>query len=418
MSDPNLRDDTPLGRDPVNGACAAAPGRREFVALAGFAMAVFALSVDSVLPALAAIGRELGTHQANDDQLVVSLLILGMAIGQPFYGPLADSIGRKPSIYAGLLLFSLGCAMSASATRAPVMLAGRFLQGLGAAGPRVVVLALMRDRYGGAAMARMMSLVLTVHMTLLIAAPFLGQMVLLVAHWRAIFLVLMVLGLVLLAWLGLRQPETLPSAYRTPFRWRPIAGAVMEACRSRVAFGYTVTAGLALGALFGYVTSARQIFQELYGVGAYFPFYFSVLALPIGGATLLNARLVLRFGMRTMCRHALWAQVALSLLFFGVALASAGKPVVWAAMLYFAAVLFCLGILFGNFNALAMEPLGHLAGTAAGVVGSGSWLIAMIVGTTIGQSYNGTLLPLTAGFGILALGSLGVMHAVEPRRTT
>lgn len=393
-------------------------GSREFVALAAFMMSVFAFSLDSMLPALSEIGRDLGVGKTgarptNDDQLVVSALILGMAIGQLVYGPLSDSVGRKLSIYAGLALFSVGCIVSIAANDFPVMLAGRFLQGLGAAGPRIVTVALIRDQYDGPAMARIMSFVVAVFMVVPVLAPLLGQGILLVAHWRVIFLIMLALGLGVLGWFAIRQPETLPKVRRIPFSLRPIALAVREICASRVALGHTIAAGLALGGLFGYITSARQIFQDQYGVGALFPIYFSVLAPAIGGAAILNARLVMRFGMRILCYRAIVAKAVLSILFFVVAHASAGSPPLWTMMIYLAAVFFCLGILFGNLNAMAMEPLGHIAGIAAGFVGSLTWFIAMILGTLIGQSFDGTILPLVAGFSILGLASICVMHWVR-----
>lgn len=399
----------------INEPSGPALGTVEFVALMAFSMSVFALSIDSMLPALAVIGQDLGVQWGNENQLVISLLILGMSIGQVFYGPLSDSIGRKPSIYFGLALFSIGCLVSALAASFTVMLVGRFLQGLGTAGPRIVIIALVRDKYDGAAMARIMSLVLTIHMTLIVFAPFMGQAVLLFAHWRIIFLLLLAMGLVVLGWFAIRQPETLPVIRRAKFSWRLITIALRETCSSRIALGYAISAGLSLGGLFGYVISARQIFQDLYAVGERFPFYFSFLGLAIAGAALLNSRLVGRFGMRAMCMGALLAQTALSCGLFAAVFTNSGNPPVWATMIYLAAVLFCLGIQFGNFNAMAMLPLGHIAGSAAGIVGSLSWFISMIVGTIIGQSFNGTILPLVAGFAILGLVSIGVMHWAEPK---
>ncbi|MEE8172333.1 MAG: multidrug effflux MFS transporter [Alphaproteobacteria bacterium] len=389
----------------------------EFIALAAFMMSVFALSIDVTIPALALIGRDLAVANANDAQYIVSVLVLGMAVGQIFYGPLSDSIGRKPAIYVGLAVFSAGSIISMVATDFPTMLAGRFLQGLGAAGPRIVIMALVRDQFAGPAMARIMSIVITVFVAVPMVAPFVGQGILLVATWRAVFVLLLVLSLAVLAWFAVRQPETLPRSARRPFALRPIAAATREILASRPALAYTVAAGFAFGAIFGYINSAQQIFQDLYQVGDYCPFYFSSLTVAVGAATLSNARLVAFVDMHRLCRYSAWAQAALSILYFAISWAYAGTPPLWGTMIYLAAIFFCLGILFGNLNALAMEPLGHIAGIAASVIGSLSWLITVVLGTLIGQSYDGTLLPLVAGFAVLSLACGAALRWARPMRS-
>ena len=257
----------------------------EFVALMALMMSLVAMAIDAMLPALAQIGDELGAGHANQAQLVISALLLGMAAGQVIYGPLSDSIGRKPTIYAGLALFVTGSALSLAATSFPLMLLGRILQGFGAAGPRIVVVALVRDEYAGAAMARIMSLVLTTFILVPVLAPAIGQGILLIAHWRAIFAMLLALGLVALVWFALRQPETLPLERRVRFSLGRILIGVRETCANRVALGYTIAAGMIFGAFLGYITSSAQIFLGQYGVGRLFPLYFGGLALAIGAAT-------------------------------------------------------------------------------------------------------------------------------------
>ncbi len=375
----------------------------EFIALAAFMMSVFALSIDITIPALALIGRDLAVANANDAQYIVSVLVLGMALGQIFYGPLSDSIGRKPSIYVGLALFSAGSVISMVATDFPTMLAGRLLQGLGAAGPRIVIMALVRDQFAGPAMARVVSLVITVFITVPMVAPFIGQGILFVASWRMVFLLLLASSLVVLVWFAIRQPETLTAAARRPFALRPIAAAMREILASRPALAYTIASGFAFSSVFGYINSAQQVFQDLYKVGDYFPFYFSSLTIAVGAATLANARLVAFVDMHRLCTYSAWAQAALSIIYFAVTWAYAGTPPIWGTMAYLALTFFCLGILFGNLNALAMTPMGHIAGIAASVIGTLSWLITVVFGTLIGQSYDGTLLPLVGGFAVLSL---------------
>lgn len=352
----------------------------------------------------------------NDNQLIISLLFLGMAAGQMVYGPLSDSTGRKPAIYAGFGLFIIGCLLSLSATSFPVMLAGRVTQGLGAAGPRIVTVALIRDQYEGRAMARVMSFVMTVFILVPVIAPALGQAILIVAHWRAIFGLYLGLALMASIWFALRQPETLAPVRRSPFSLPQLAAAIGEVFATRIALGYTITAGFIFGAFLGYLNSAQQIFQIQYGLGRLFPLYFAVLALSLGSASFTNGRLVMRYGMRPL---SIWALVTIGLLsitFWVIAYALAGQPPLWTLVIYFLMSFFCIGILFGNLNALAMEPLGHIAGVGAAVVGSLSILISLLLGTLIGQSYNGTILPLVGGFAILSLTSLATMWWTEHRK--
>ncbi len=376
-------------------------------------ISLVAMSIDAMLPALREIGEELGAQRANDAQLILSALFLGLAFGQVIYGPISDSTGRKRPIYAGFALFILGCLLSVAATSFAMMLAGRFLQGLGAAGPRVVAIALVRDQYEGRAMARIMSLVMGVFILVPAVAPAMGQAILLVAHWRAIFGMLLGLALISLVWFAMRQPETLAHSRRAPFSVLRIGRAIRETCTHRTAIGYTVAAGLIFGAFIGFLISAQQIFQGQYGLGKLFPLYFAVLALSLGSASWVNARLVMRLGMRRLSGVALVALSGLSLAFFGIVVAAAGDPPLWALMAYLMTAFFCIGILFGNFNALAMEPMGHIAGVAASVVGSLTTFISLLLGTVIGQAYDGTVLPLVGGFTVLGLASFAVMRWTE-----
>ena len=389
----------------------------EFVALMAMMTALTALSIDAMLPALPEIGLDLGVRRANDNQLVISLLFLGLAVGQIFYGPLSDSIGRKPAIFIGFGLFAAGCLLSLLTASFQIMLVGRVLQGLGTAGPRTVVVALVRDQYGGRAMARVMSFVMATFILVPVVAPALGQAVLLVAHWRAIFAIYLVLVLVIGTWFALRQLETLVADRRIPFSINRIARAIREIIAHRTAFGYTVALGLIGGAFLGYLNSTQQVFQEQYGLGQLFPLYFAVFALALGGAAVLNARLVMHFGMRPLSLRALQGIGALSLVLFGLAWLTAGRPPLWTLTAYFLLTFFGVGILYGNLNALAMEPLGHIAGVGASLVGSMSTFIALILGTFIGQSYDGTVLPLIGGFAILSLTAIRVIGWIESNKS-
>jgi DHA1 family bicyclomycin/chloramphenicol resistance-like MFS transporter len=393
----------------------AGPSFAEFVILVSLIMSLTALSIDAMLPALPQIGSDLSVQNANDRQLVISVLFLGLAFGQLFFGPLSDSIGRKPALYAGYALYIAGALLSAAAANFTVMLVGRLLQGLGASAPRAVTLALVRDRYEGRAMARVMSFVMTVFILVPMLAPTLGQAILLFSGWRSIFASFVLLALATLVWFGLRIPETLAQEHRAPFSLRRIFEATLEIVRNRTAIGYTVSAGLISGAFLGYLNSSQQIFQEQYALGELFPIFFAVNAGSVGLASLLNTRLVMRFGMRFLVRWSLILVVGLSILALTIALLAAGQPPLWLLMAYIMATFFCIGILFGNQNSLAMEPLGHLAGIGAAVVGSLSTFISMPLGAIIGQSYNGTVLPLVAGMAILSGLSISVVHWAESK---
>lgn len=391
-------------------------GHGEFVTLMALMTSLVALSIDAMLPALGVIGQDLGVARQNDTQLVIAVLFLGLAIAQMIYGPLSDAIGRKPAIYAGFLLFMLGSLMSMMTADFTIMLLGRLLQGIGAAGPRIVVVALIRDQYKGEAMARIVSLVMAVFILVPVLAPVIGQWIMLLVHWRAIFGFFLLLSACVAIWFWLRQPETLAPDRRIPFSPGRVADGVMETCRNRVAIGYTVAAGFVFGAFVGYLVSSQQIFQIQYGVGTLFPYYFAALALAIGGASFLNSRLVTRFGMRFLCRRSALVLTATGTGFLLIVAWFAGNPPLWALNAYLAVTFFCFGILFGNFNALAMEPLGHIAGVGAAVVGSLTTFMCVGLGALIGVSFNGTVFPLVIGFSVLGGASLLAMTWAERGR--
>lgn len=385
----------------------------EFVILVSMMMSLTALSIDAMLPALSQIGSDLNVQNANNRQLVISVIFLGLAVGQLFFGPLSDRTGRKPAIYAGYSLFIVGSLISSVAISFPMMLFGRLLQGAGISAPRAVTLALVRDRYEGRAMARVMSFVMTIFILVPMIAPILGQTILLLSGWRSIFVGFVLLAVITVVWFALRMPETLDPENRAPFSLQRIIMATGEIIKTRPSLGYTVTAGLVSGAFIGYLNSSQQIFQEQYALGELFPLYFSVIAVSIGLASFLNARLVMRFGMRPLVSWSLRIIFGLAIAAFGIALVTAGQPPLWLFMAYLMLSFFCVGILFGNMNSLAMEPLGHIAGTGAAVVGSLSTLISMLLGTVIGQNYNGTIIPLVIGLAVLTGLSIIIVRWTE-----
>ncbi len=390
-------------------------GPIEQVILLALLSSLIALSIDSMLPALAHIERDLGVIDPNGRQFIIGATFVGMGIGMLIYGPLSDSMGRKGPIYLGIGIFLIGCVLSIFSTNFEVMLLGRFLQGLGAAGPRVVSIALIRDQYSGREMARFTSLVMTVFILVPVLAPALGQTVMFLASWRAIFGAMFILGVIALIWLSLRQKETLAPEHRRRFSASRLGIACMEVLKNPTSLGYTILSGFVFASFLSFLTMSQQIFQDQYDVGELFPLYFGSLALAFGGASLVNSALVMRLGMKNLIAKALWTFVVISIGYLTVAFAFNGHPPLWSLVIYMLCIFFCVGILFGNINAQAMEPLGHIAGVASAVVTSISTFISVILGTIVAQSYNGTIMPLVIGFSVFGLISLTIMYITNSK---
>jgi DHA1 family bicyclomycin/chloramphenicol resistance-like MFS transporter len=392
------------------------PSYAEFVALVALLTAMVAMSIDTMLPALGTIATDLGAVNPNSRQYVLTTVFAGLCAGQLLYGPLSDSIGRKPAILAGLIMYATGALLCLFAPNFQIMLAGRIIQGFGAAGPRIVSIAMVRDRQAGAAMARVMSLVMSIFILVPIVAPSVGQVILLFANWRAIFGGFLLIAGIAGLWLWLRQPETLVPERRSPMRLVSLAAAARAVVATPVTIGYSLAAGFIFGSFVSYLGMSQQIFAEQYGQGTLFPVYFGLLAIGIGIAAAVNARLVGRFGMRSLSKWALRASVALSLAFLVLATAASGHPPLFAFVTYMFANFFCCGILFGNYNALAMEPMGAIAGMAASIVGSLTSLVSLVLGTAIGQLYDGTVIPMIGGFAGLGIAALIVTEIAERHR--
>jgi len=388
----------------------------EFIALVALTFSLIAMSIDSMLPALGSIAADLGARDPNDRQLVLTAFFGGLTIGQLIYGPISDSTGRKPAMYAGIGCFILGGLICALTQDFTTMVLARILQGFGAAGPRIVAMAMVRDLYAGRAMARIMSFVMAVFILVPILAPSVGQLMLLVANWRAIFYGLVIVGVIDFLWLATRQEETLKPADRVPLSIGHILRSAREALTTRVTLGYTLATGCVFGAFISYLGTSQQIFQDQYGTGKLFAMFFGILAAGIGLASITNAKLVMRFGMRNLSKWALRSACLLSLSFLLVAYLLGGHPPLWAFVTFMTVLFFFNGLLFGNYNALAMEPMGHIAGVAAAVVGSLSSLVAVGAGTPIGRLYDGTVIPLVAGFACMGIAALVATEWAERGR--
>ena len=387
----------------------------EFVVLMALMGSAVALATDIMLPALGEIGRDLAVARVNDTQLVISSLFLGYAIGQLFVGPLSDSVGRKPAIATCYALFMVGCLLSLFATSYGAMIAGRVLQGLGAAGPRIISIAIARDLYVGRPMARILSLVMSVFILVPIIAPALGQGIMMVGSWRSTFGFMLAISAFTLAWYLLRQPETLAEENRRAFSFGVVWAGTREALSHRTTLGYTLAAGFIFGAFVAYLSTARQVFQDLYHSGPLFALWFGLAAVFIGIASLVNARLVLRFGMRLLARRALLGITLLSAVYLIAVVSFDGRPPFWSFMAWLGASFFFIGLLFSNFNALAMEPLGHMAGLGAALVGAISTLVSLPLGWAIGAAFDDSVLPLVGGFA--ALGGVSMLVSAWAERS-
>jgi MFS transporter, DHA1 family, multidrug resistance protein len=388
----------------------------EFIVLVALLNAMVAMSIDTMLPAIGSIASELGAADPNSRQYIITVFFGGMTLGTLIYGPWSDALGRKPAIYIGLVFYAVGSLMCLFSVNFGMMLAGRFIQGFGAASPRIVSIAMLRDGSAGAAMARIMSFVMTVFMLVPILAPSIGQLVLFVASWRVIFAGFLVMAIIAAVWLWRRQPETLPRERRSRLSVSALSAAALEVVRHPVAMGYTLATGCVFGSFICYLGTSQQIFAEQYGQGDYFAVWFGVFAVAIAAAMIFNAKLVMRFGMRDLSKWALRGSIILSALFLFAALVMGGHPPLWMLGLYLFTNFFCCGILFGNYNAIALEPMGRIAGMAAAISGALSSLFAIVTGSFIGQLYDGTVIPLAGGFTVLGLVALALTEWAERRR--
>jgi MFS transporter, DHA1 family, multidrug resistance protein len=389
----------------------------EFIALVALLTALVAMSIDTMLPAIGQMASELGANHPNDRQLIIIGFFAGQMLGIPVFGPLSDSIGRKPAIFIGLVIFVIGGVLCMVSTNFTVLVAGRIIQGIGASGPRIVSMAMVRDGAKGADMARIMSFVMSVFMLVPILAPSIGQLVLYVANWRYIFGGLIVAAIIVGLWLSLRQEETLAPDRRQPFSPGQLWTSAVEVVSNPIALGYTVATGFVFGIFVAYLGVCQQIFAEQYQQGDKFALWFGAFAIFIALAMIANGKLVGKLGMRKLSQRAMivyvgaWVAILLACVF------TAGSPSLLVLAPLFAIWFFSAGFTFGNFNAMAMEPMGHIAGMAAAVSGTISQAMAIVLGGIAGRFYDGTLTPLAAFFALYSVCCLLCVEWAERRRS-
>lgn len=389
-------------------------GFKEFTALIALMMALNAVAIDSMLPALPAIGQALGVATDNDRQWIITAYMLGFGAAQIFYGVLGDRFGRRPVLIGAIGLYVAAGALAAFAPSFELLLAARVIQGIGAAATRVLCIAVVRDCYSGRTMAKVMSLVFIVFLLAPMVAPAMGQLVLFVADWRWIFGVLALLGAVIFAWAGLRLPETQHPEDRLPIQARRILGAFKVTLTTRQSIGYTLAMTVAFSGLVAFITSAQQIFYDVFGAEKTFPAIFAAIAVGMGFSNFFNSRIVERVGMRRVSHTALLIYIVVTCAH--AALAYAGVETLITFSLFQAASMLFFGMMGPNFGALAMEPMGHVAGVASSVQGTISTIGAALFGFAIGQQFDGTTAPFAAGVAVTGVVVLGIILVVERGR--
>tara|TARA_R110000803_G_scaffold74012_4_gene138015 strand:- start:537 stop:1781 length:1245 start_codon:yes stop_codon:yes gene_type:complete len=393
------------------------PGFAEFVCLMAITIGLVALSIDNLLPAFGPIADDFGIEDGNRMQLLIYVFMIAFGLMQIVYGPLADSFGRRPTLIVGLGIYCVGTIMAIFADSYDHLLIARFVQGLGAAAPRVLTMAITRDCFEGREMARVMSFVMMVFIILPVFAPASGSLILALANWHMIFVSTLVLAIAIACWYMLRMPETLHPEYRHKLSVRRIARDIKTTVTNRQTLGYSTAMGMMFACLMAYIGSAQQIFEtEVYGLGVWFPLAFSLIAACMSFSSFVNARLVRKLGMRKISHVALFVMALSSLINVVIAIAFDGQPPLPVFGIGLTVTLFCFSLTMPNFNSLAMEPVGAIAGTASSMIGVYSTIIGVVAGGIIGQQFNGTVTPLVGGYLSLALIGILIVGITERGR--
>lgn len=392
----------------------------EFILLAALLTCLTALSIDIMLPVLPSLARELGLSDPNDQQWVVTSYLGGLVVGQLFVGAVSDRFGRLPVLYIGLALFIVGAVVASLATSFFWLLAARAIQGMGGAAPRIVTTAIVRDLYAGRQMARIMSMVMTTFIMVPVFAPSLGQLLGFAGGWRVPMLFLVTIALLAAGWAWLRLPETSPhhDPLAGPDNRAPLSysNALRSIARSRVTVGYVAANGFMFACLMSYVLSSQQIFVDVYQLGDLFPLAFGAIAFAMAISGFVNARIVVRMGMRLVSHRALIAFVIVAFVVAAVSITYAGRPPFWLLWWGLWIEFFFFGLVVSNFNALAIEPLGHIAGMASSAMGTYTTLSAALLGSLVGQMFDHSTLPLNLGFVVFGGAALLTVVITEQGR--
>jgi DHA1 family bicyclomycin/chloramphenicol resistance-like MFS transporter len=386
----------------------------EFIVLMASLMSIVALSIDAILPALEAIGISIGTTQSTDNQLLITMIFLGLGFGQLIFGPISDSVGRKPVIYVGFTLFVLASILCVLATSVEMMVVGRILQGIGLSAPRTISIAMVRDSFSGDYMAKIMSFIVAIFILVPVVAPALGKLMLDAFGWQSIFISQLIFGALVMIWLWKRQPETLDPDNKIKLSTALFINGLKEFMKFKTSIAFTIISGLITGSFMVYLSASQEIFQNQYGLVEEFPYLFAALAISVGFATFLNGTYVVKYGMYAMVKVFMIAFTAIPvlylLLFYGQP-----NPNVYILLTFFGLQFFSIGFLFGNLRSLAMQPVGHIAGIGAAINGFVSTIMAVPIATYIGSFVKTTASPLFVGFLICGCCSLLILWILSFR---
>jgi len=380
----------------------------EFVTLVALLMALVSVTINMLLPAFHNITTDFQLKDKNQIQLSISLLYLGLGVSQLFYGALSDSIGRKPTIYIGLTLFILGCTISYQSNNLNTLLIGQIIQGLGLGAPRVMSVAIVRDKFEGNQMAKAMSFIMAIYILTPTVSPILGKSIILVSNWRILFVIYIVFGLLIFLLLKNRMPETLTKEKQKSFTLKYVIKAVGEIFKNKKSMSYIIILGLYSGVFITYLNLSQSIFEFQYHLEEHYPYYFAFLALSIGLASFINGKLVNKLGMKKLTKAAIVSSVFIVIPFLIVNYFI--TPPFWVFVIFMFIQLFAYGLLIGNLSALAMQPLGHIAGIGASIVGAISTLISVPLSIFIGNFYNNSTLPIALGFLVAGIISILIFN--------
>jgi DHA1 family bicyclomycin/chloramphenicol resistance-like MFS transporter len=392
----------------------------EFIVIMAALMSLVSLAIDALLPAMSDIGATIGITDATNNQLLITMIFLGLGFGQLISGPLSDSYGRKPVIYVGFIVFSLASLICIFSTNLEMMIVGRILQGIGLSAPRTISIAMIRDRFSGNYMAKVMSFVVVIFILVPVVAPALGKIMLDSYGWKSIFYGQLLLGFSVMLWLWKRQPETLKLENKRAFELKLLKEGLKEFLKHKNAVIFTLFSGCITGSFMVYLSASQVIFEQQYNLKEEFPFIFAGLALGIGVATFLNGTFVVKLGMLKLVSIFAIVFTLIPLVYIFL-YAGEGNPSIYVLVTFFGLQFFAIAFLFGNTRALAMEPIGHIAGIGAAINGFVSTIMAVPIATFIGSFINTTALPLFIGFfvcGVLALLLIQYLKFYEKKKAS
>lgn len=388
------------------------PVKFEFVALMASLMSIVALAIDAILPAMASIGISLNSLDSNHNQLLITMIFLGLGVGQLLFGPLSDSLGRKPMVYIGFSVFAIASFICVLAPTLEWMVFGRILQGIGLAAPRTIAIAIIRDLYKGDYMARIMSFITSFFILVPVIAPIMGKFILNFYHWKGIFYIQVLMAFVVCIWFWRRQPETLKQEHKIKFNKHLFINGFKELLKYKVTLGFTIISGFISGAFIVYLSASQIIFENQYGLIEEFPYIFAGLATGVGLATFLNGTLVMRLGMWRLSFIALII-FSVNALLYVILFWNSENPSLIILLAFMAIQFFTIGFIFGNIRAIAMEPIGHIAGIGAAITGFVSTMMAVPIANFIGSFINSTALPLFIGFSVFGAFSVFIFLRMQ-----